>query len=101
MMMSTPKEQAERSVQQGKMFIAQTRNKMKQLVDDFAEGKLNREQFQVLYERYQSQINGVKLILAENDPTSWAEALDGDETITLRKRLLAKATSMAIYINKT
>jgi hypothetical protein len=98
--MSSPKEQAERSVQQGKMFIAQTRNKMKQLVDDFADGKLNKEQFHVLYERYQSQINGVKLILAENDPTTWTEALAGDETITLRKRLLAKATGMAIYINK-
>ena len=95
------REQADKAVQQGRMFISQTRNKMKQLVDDFAEGKLNREQFHSLYERYQSQINGVKLILAENDPTMWAQALDGDETLALRKRLLAKAMGMAIYVNKS
>jgi hypothetical protein len=92
--------QAERAIQQGRMFISQTRNKMKQLVDDFAEGKLNREQFHILYERYQSQINSVKLMLDENDPTTWSQALDGDETIALRKKLLGKATGMAIYINK-
>jgi hypothetical protein len=95
------REQAERAVQQGKMFIAQTRTKMKQLVDDFANGKLNREQFHTLYDRYQSQINGVKLILAENDPTMWIEALDDDETVTLRKRLLAKATGLVIYTNSS
>lgn len=96
----TAQQQAERAVQQGKMFIAQTRTKMKQLVDDFSNGKLNREQFHVLYDRYQSQINGVKLILMENDPTMWAEAIDDAQTIALRKKLLAKATGLAIYINK-
>lgn len=97
----TAREQAERAVQKGKMFIAQTRTKMKQLVDDFANGKLNREQFHTLYDRYQSQINGVKLLLAENDPTMWAEALDGNETIALRKKLLAKATGLVIYSRRS
>ena len=91
------RQEAERATRQGKMFIAQTRKKMKQLVDDFANGKLNREQFHTLYDRYQQQINGVKLILAENDPTMWVAALDNNETINLRKKLLAKATGMVIY----
>ncbi|MCI0713068.1 MAG: hypothetical protein L0154_23130 [Chloroflexi bacterium] len=93
-------EEAQRAIKQGNMFIEQTRTKMKQLVDDFASGKLNREQFHTLYDRYQSQINGVKLLIAENDPTMWINALDGDETLNIRKRLLAKATGMGIYLNK-
>jgi hypothetical protein len=95
----TAQEKAERSIKQGKMFIAQTQLKMEQLVDDFAAGKLNREQFHVLYDRYQTQINGVQLILLENDPSAWSEALDNVETIALRKKLLAKATGMVIYHN--
>jgi hypothetical protein len=93
-------EEAQRAIKQGNMFIEQTRTKMKQLVDDFASGKLNREQFHTLYDRYQSQINGVKLLIAENDPTMWINALDGDETLNIRKRLLAKALGMVIYLNK-
>ena len=97
----TAQQKAERSVKQGRMFISQTRTKMEQLVEDFADGKLNREQFQKLYDRYQTQINGVKLILMENDPTMWSSALDTQETLALRKKLLAKAVGLVIYLNET
>ncbi len=97
----TAQEKAERAVKQGRMFISQTRTKMEQLVEDFADGKLNREQFQMLYDRYQTQINGVKLILMENDPSMWSTALDTQETLALRKKLLAKAVGLVVYLNKT
>lgn len=93
-------EEAEKAIKRGQIFIDQTRTKMKQLVDDFANGKLNREQFHTLYDRYQSQINGVKLLLAENDPTMWMDALDGDQTLNIRKQLMAKAKGMLIYLNR-
>lgn len=89
------------AVERGKAFIAETRAKMEQLVLDFADGKLNREQFHVLYDRYQTQINGVQALLTENDPSHWSEILDGEHTIDIRSRLIAKAVGMLIYINET
>jgi hypothetical protein len=89
------------AVSKGRDFIAETRSKMEQLVEDFADGKLNREQFHVLYERYQSQMNGVKLILMEADAGQWTEILDGEKTHAIRKRLLARAVGMVIYHNRT
>lgn len=89
------------AVNKGRDFIAETRSKMEQLVEDFADGKLNREQFHVLYERYQSQMNGVKLILMEADAGQWTEILDGEKTHAIRKRLLARAVGMVIYHNRT
>ncbi len=90
-------ESADEAVKNGRAFIKQTRAKMETLVQEFADGKLNREQFHTLYERYQSQISGVQTLLFESDPTRWAEILDGEETIDIRSRLMAKATGMLIY----
>jgi hypothetical protein len=97
----SPKELVEKSVAEGKAFIKATRQKMDQLVGEFADGKLNRDQFQTLYDRYQSQINGVQAVLHETDPSSWTDMLDGEKTFNIRKRLMAKALGMAIYNDKT
>lgn len=100
--MTIPQQQStDEAIQNGRMFIRQTRAKMEKLVEEFADGKLNREQFHTLYERYQSQINGVQTLLFESDPTRWAEILDGEETIDIRSRLMAKATGMLIYTRHT
>ncbi|MBI5928055.1 MAG: hypothetical protein HY862_02010 [Chloroflexi bacterium] len=99
--MNTIVDNSQNSVVKARSFITETRSKMEQLVADFADGKLNREQFHVLYERYQSQINGVKLLLAESDPSSWTEILDGEKTQLIRRRLQAKAVGMIIYHSRT
>lgn len=89
------------ATERGKAFIRETRTKMEQLVLDFADGKLNREQFHVLYDRYQTQINGVQALLAEEDASHWSDILDGEHTIDIRSRLMAKAVGMLIYVNET
>ncbi len=89
----------QQAIDDGKAFITTTRAKMERLVEDFADGRLNREQFQALYERYQKQINGVKNLLAETDPTHWQDAIGGEHTIDIRSRLMAKAVGMLIFIN--
>jgi hypothetical protein len=99
--MSTSSTDQKNALERGKIFIAETRRKVEQLADDFAEGKLNREQFQKLYERYQLQISGVRSLLAEADPSRWVEAIDGERTIDIRSRLMAKAVGMLIYNNET
>lgn len=97
----SPKEQVEKSIREGKAFIQMTRQKMDQLVKEFADGKLNREQFHTLYDRYQSQISGVQAVLYETDPSAWTDMLDGEKTFNIRKRLMAKALGMAIYNDKS
>ncbi len=99
--MNTIVDNSQNAVTKARSFITETRSKMEQLVVDFADGKLNREQFHVIYERYQTQINGVKLLLAESDPGGWTEILDGEKTQMIRKRLQAKAVGMIIYHNRT
>lgn len=88
-------------IQRAKAFIAETRQKMEALVEDFVEGKLNREQFNALYDRYQTQINGVKSIIVAEEPESWTEVLDDEETFHIRQRLMAKAIGMLIFLNKS
>lgn len=88
-------------MERGKTFIAEARAKMDKLAEDFADGKINREQFQALYERYQTQINGVKALLAEADPTKWLESADSESTIDIRSRLMGKGVGMLIYTNKS
>jgi hypothetical protein len=87
-------------IQRAKAFITETRKKMEALVEDFVEGKLNREQFNTLYDRYQTQINGVKSIIVASEPESWTEVLDDEETFHIRQRLMAKAIGMMIFLNK-
>ncbi len=101
----TPKEGADAlpaSVQQGQAFIAQVYQKMNRLVQEFARGEINRTQFHKLYDRYQRQIMTVAQLIAEADPSTWRDALDGSEdTLLIKKRLTAKAVGMSVYENKT
>ena len=87
-----------RETERAKAFIAEARKKMEALVEDFVEGKLNRDQFNTLYDRYQTQINGVKSIIVAADPESWTEVLDDEETFHIRQRLMAKAIGMLIFL---
>lgn len=90
------------SAQQGQDFIAQVYQKMNKLVQEFARGEINRTQFHKLYDRYQRQIMTVAQLIAEADPATWREALDGSEdTMLIKKRLTAKAVGMSVYDNKS
>ena len=90
------------SVQEGQEFIAQVHQKMNRLVQEFANGEINRTQFHKLYDRYQRQIIMVAQLLAESDPATWREAItDKEDTILIKKRLTAKAVGMSVYDNRS
>ncbi len=90
----------EEHIRQGREFIAEVHAKMNRLVEEFAQGKLNRAQFHRLYERYQRRIMLVAQMIIEDDPTKWRSALEKDEeTIYIRRRLTAKVLGMALYDN--
>jgi hypothetical protein len=90
------------TVKQGQEFIAQVHEKMSRLVQEFADGIINRTQFHKLYDRYQRQIMTVAQLIAETDPASWRNAVtETEDTLHLRKRLTAKAVGMSVYDNKS
>ncbi len=87
------------SARQGEEFIALVRQKMSRLVQEFANGEINRTQFHQLYDRYQRQITAVAQLLAESDSALWRAAVnDGEDTQHLKKRLSAQPIGMAVYL---
>jgi hypothetical protein len=89
------------AAKQGQEFIAQVHQKMSKLVQEFANGEINRTQFHRLYDRYQRQIITVGQLIAESDPTTWRDAVtESEDTLHLKKRLTAKAVGMSVYDNK-
>lgn len=78
-------------------FKAEIQEKIARILQEFAEGKLNREQFHAIYERYNSQIELVEKALQGAD----VQLDDSGGTIVLREKYMGKARGMMIYATKT
>ncbi len=75
---------------------------MAQLAEDFAQGKLNRMQFQEIYAHYRRQRQNVEEALVNaSGPESVRASLSIGMTGMLRERHAAKMLSYAIYDNVT
>lgn len=89
-------------IQQGQAYIEEIHRKMNRVVQEFANGQINRTQFHHLYDRYQRQIMRITHLMAEADPGNWQDALkETEDTILIKKRLTAKAVGMSVYTNKS
>lgn len=78
-------------------FRESVQKKINNLLEEFAEGKLNREQFHVLYERYNSQM---ELADKASDESLNSIAADGG-TLAIREKHMGKARGMIIFDAKT
>ena len=75
---------------------------MAQLAEDFAQGKLNRLQFQEIYAHYQRQRQEVEdALVSAQGPESLPSGVAVGMTGVLRARHAAKILSYAIYDNST
>jgi hypothetical protein len=89
-----------RSLRDGEVYLNRTYSKMTQCVEDFAGGKINREQFQELYAHYEREIGVISQLLAESDdPDEWRRFVTEGESIVIRKRHQARSIGFAIYDN--
>lgn len=90
---------------QGVAFIEGLNAKIQSLVAEFASGRINRTQFQQIYDRYQSRLIAVKQLMANQNFNALTEHFDhmsaDEQTIAIRKRLIAKAIGMSIYQNSS
>src|SRR6185369_12963966 len=86
-------------VGQGQVLLEQIRTKMNKIVDEFAQGEISREQFNSIYEHYQSQMI-MAMQMSDADVVS-NPANAPRETIALRNSLTAKAKAMTVYYHAT
>jgi hypothetical protein len=97
-------ERRKQQIENARTYVAETHQKMSQIVQEFASGELNRTQFHRLYDRYQRQIMTIEQYITESDPTGWKDAIkeEGvDSTLHLRKSLAAKAIGISVYDNRS
>lgn len=89
-MNADPKKQAE-------TYKAIIEDKIRKLVGEFAEGKISREQFHIIYERYNSRLAITNHALFTGTPEAVSIAQGGVPTITIKEAYMGKAIGMVIY----
>ncbi len=75
--------------------------KIRQLVDDFAHGVINRTQFHELYDRYHRQLTRIMELSAGPAGAALVNGDDRENTIDIKKRLTARVIGVSIYSNRT
>jgi hypothetical protein len=80
-----------------KNFQDEVQRKIRNLLAEFGEGKLSNEQFNILYERYNNQL---EMALQARDE-QMAAATGGDSTIAIKQATIGKAMGMAIYHHRS
>jgi hypothetical protein len=81
------------------IFKAGVQNKIQGVLKEFSEGKLNREQFQSIYQHYTDQLALVDQALAQGQMSSLTGVAGG--TIAIRQAHMGKAIGLVIYHNKS
>ena len=77
-------------------FKTEIQQKIADVLEEFAQGKLNREQFHAIYERYNAQLEFAdKALDMESVPAN-----DGS-TIAIREKFMGKAQGLIIFSNQT
>lgn len=85
-----------------RLFLQELRRKMARLAEDFAQGKLNRMQFQEIYAHYQQQRQAVEAaIVSTQGSDQWRSSVAIGTTGILRERHAARILSYATYDNAT
>lgn len=71
--------------------------KIQKIIQEFAEGALSREQFQVLYERYNAQLAIATEAIISGNPDAVQIANDGLSTIAVKEAYQGKAVGLLIF----
>lgn len=83
-------------------FLEKLQEKIGRLADDFANGNINRQQFQELYAHYQREMRAIEtLIETDQGQSEFGDAFQEGESVLIRQKHAAKATGYAIYENSS
>ena len=91
------------SEQPGKaeLFKTEIQGKIKNLLQEFVDGKISREQFNILYERYDVQLSLANEAIAAKQGGGFEEMAGGMSTFAVRKATEGKAVGLAIYHHRS
>ncbi len=82
--------------------LIRLREKMAQVATEFADGKINRVQFNAIYSRYNEQRQITERLLARNpDTQAWRQVVQEGHTTFLREHYQARVLSYALYDNES
>ena len=83
-----------------RQFLEKLQEKIGRLADDFANGNINRQQFQELYTHYQREMRAIEtLIETDQGQSELGDAFQEGESVLIRQKHAAKAQGYAIYEN--
>jgi hypothetical protein len=83
-------------------FKTQLQAKIQNLLTEFSEGAISREQFHAIYERYTSQLTIADMALRSSAPEAVMGVVqDGTSTLAVKEAHMGKAVGMVIYNNRT
>ncbi|MFN8373916.1 MAG: hypothetical protein U0694_13700 [Anaerolineae bacterium] len=85
---------------QPEVFIAQLQEKIQNLLKDFSDGKLNKDQFNVVYSRYNSQLKLIEDAIASGLTNPVAAAQDGQQTAAIIRDRGGKFLGLRIFNNR-
>lgn len=86
--------------QKAEAFKLLMEEKIQSIVKEFAEGKISREQFHVLYERYSARLSIATHALMTGNPDAVNIAQGGPPTIAVRDEYMGKVQGLLIYHNQ-
>ena len=94
--------EAPATVSDARQYLQELRSKMARLAEDFAQGSLNRAQFQEIYAHYQRQrVNIERAMYDMPGSDAWRGVVSTGLTSMLRQRNAAQVLSYSIYDNST
>lgn len=79
-------------------YLQRVRAKINKLAEDFAQGTINRGQFQQLYSHYQRERQTVENLIEARDE-QWRNQVTEGASVVIRQKHLARARGYAIYEN--
>ena len=97
--LSIPKKQDTLTLNQdAQKYLVKVRTKMNDLAANFADGKINRQQFQDLYSHYQKEVAMIEQFLnTDPDSDAWKQAMAEGQSILIRRKHAARFLGFAIY----
>ncbi len=82
-------------------FKEEVEAKIRNLIEEFADGKISREQFHIIYERYNAQLQIANHAMLSGNPDAVSIAQSGPPTINIREAHMARAMGLMIYHNRS
>jgi len=82
-------------------FKNEVEGKIQKLIEEFSDGKISKEQFHAIYERYTQQLAIANQAMLSGNNKGVADAQTGPGTIAMRNALMGKALGMVIYHHKS